>query len=99
MKVNLWAIAVVTFNVGLFVVLIQVLRVTLKLPRWMTTTHLFFKRRHAALRPLQKTPQQVDRLNQLIFNSNQKLQQRSKQAASILQFAQLGTWVTKRWRK
>ena len=99
MQVNLWVIAVVTFNVGVFVVLIQVLQVAFKLPGWLATAQRFFQRRQRAVEPLHRVPSQIDRLNRLIFSSNQRLQQLSQRVTGTLQVTQLGIWANKRRRK
>lgn len=98
MPVNLWAIAVVAFNFGFLLLLFRVLRVVLKLPRWFKSAQRFFDRRYIAAQPLESVPDRFDRLNQMIFNSNQKIKQLSQQVASIFQLIQIGLTVRSRSR-
>ena len=99
MTVDIGAIAVVAFNVGLFILLVQVLKVVVKLPRWLGKAQRFFDGRLAAVQPLQDAPQQFDRLSQLIFNSNRKLEQLSRRMSVTVQFAQLRGWVSRRTKR
>ena len=99
MQVNLWAIAIVTFNVGIFIGLVKALQVALKLPGWLATAQRFFQHRQRAVDPLHHVPSQIDRLNRLIFSSNQRLQQLSQRAIDTLQVTQLGIWANKRRRR
>ena len=99
MVVDMAAIAVVVFNLGVFILLVQVLRVVFKLPRWLSKTQRFFTSRLAAVQPLQAVPQQLDRLNQLIFNSNHKLKLLSRRLSVTLQFTQLSGWMSRHRRR
>ena len=99
MTVDVAAIAVVTFNVGLFVVLLRVLRVALKLPRWLILTRRFFVKRLMATQALPNVPKQFDRLNQSIFNSNRKLDQLNHRLSVVAQLTQLSGWVSRRRRR
>ena len=96
MTVDVAAIAVVIFNVGLFVVLLRVLRIALKLPHWLIVTRRFFAERLMATQSLPKVPRQFDRLNQSIFNSNRKLAQLTHRLSVGAQLSQLSGWVSRR---
>ncbi|MEM8714886.1 MAG: hypothetical protein AAF268_17125 [Cyanobacteria bacterium P01_A01_bin.3] len=105
MEVDVVAIAVVSFNVGVFLLLLQVLKIALKLPRWVRIGQRFFEKRLAASQSLQNVPQQFDRLNQFIFDSNQKFAQLSRrlslttQLSRAIQLTQLRGWVSRRRRR
>ncbi len=102
MTIDIAAIAVVSLNVGVFILLLQVLKTVLKLPRWLRAGQRFFEKRLAASQSLQEAPQQLNRLNQMIFNSNRKLAQLSHrlsittQLTRAIQLTQLRGWVSRR---
>ena len=98
MAVSMGAIAVVTFNVGVFILLLQVLKVCLKLPRWFRNGRRYFDGRYEASQSLQDVPEQFDRLNQLIFNSNRKLNRLSERISITTQLTQFGNWLGRRRR-
>ncbi|MGK7911104.1 MAG: hypothetical protein AB4050_06415 [Synechococcus sp.] len=105
MTVDIAAIAVVSFNVGVFVLLMQCLKVVMKLPRWVGLGRRFFDNRLEASQALEEVPQRFNRLNQSLFDSNQKLAQLSRrlslttQLGRTIQRTQLRGWVSRRRRR
>ena len=101
MTVDLAAIAVVSFNIAIACFIIRLVSVVPpRIRKWFTGATRFFDKQNRALDgSLSKTPAKLDRLTQLLFDSNRGWIVLSQRFSSLRGLWQLQRWLSKRSRR